>query len=297
MSLRSFLFVPGDSERKLAKAETNAADALVLDLEDSVSPENIDRARGMVREYLQARRPATQMRRRQQLWVRINPIQTDKALADLAAIMPGAPDGIMLPKADSAAEAITLGHYLSALEVREGLVLESTRILPVSTETPRAMFTLGSYHGASARLYGLTWGAEDLSSAIGASTNRLLDGEYEFTYKLARSLCLLGASAAGIAAIDTLYVNFKDSEGLLADCKAARRAGFSGRIAIHPDQSAIINTAFTPDESEVAFARRVVDAFASAGGAGTLQLDGKMLDRPHLTQAQKLLELAARAVR
>ena len=291
MTLRSFLFVPGDSERKLAKAETNQADALILDLEDSVAPENIDRARGMVKEYLQARRP----RGRQQLWVRINPIQTDKALADLAAVMPGAPDGIMLPKSDSAAETITLGHYLSALEAREGLTAESTRILPVATETP--MFALGSYRGASARLFGLTWGAEDLSTAIGASTNRLLDGEYEFTYKLARSLCLLGASAAGIAAIDTLFANFKDSEGLLADSKAARRAGFSGRIAIHPDQSEIINRAFTPDESEVAFARRVVEAFATAGGAGTLQLDGKMLDRPHLTQAQKLLELAARAAR
>ena len=159
------------------------------------------------------------------------------------------------------------------------------------------MFALGSYHGASARLYGLTWGAEDLSTAIGASTNRLLDGEYEFTYKMAKSLCLLGASAAGIAAIDTLYANFKDPEGLLADSKAARRAGFSGRIAIHPDQSEIINAAFTPDENEVAFARRVVDAFAAAGGAGALQLDGKMLDRPHLTQAQKLLELAARSAR
>ena len=297
MTLRSFLFVPGDSERKQAKAETNQADALILDLEDSVSPENIDRARVMVREYLQARRSSTKTSGRQQLWVRINPIQTEKALADLAAVMPGAPDGIMLPKADSAAEAITLGHYLSALEAREGLTPESTRILPVATETPRAMFALGSYHGASARLYGLTWGAEDLSTAIGASTNRLLDGEYEFTYKMAKSLCLLGASAAGIAAIDTLYANFKDPEGLLADSKAARRAGFSGRIAIHPDQSEIINAAFTPDEKEVAFARRVVDAFAAAGGAGTLQLDGKMLDRPHLTQAQKLLELAARSAR
>jgi citrate lyase subunit beta/citryl-CoA lyase len=291
MTLRSFLFVPGDSERKLAKAETTKADALVLDLEDAVAPENIDRARAMVREYLQARQP----RGRQQLWVRINPIQTPKALADLAAVMSGGPDGIMLPKADSAAEAITLSHYLSALEAREGLPLESTRILPVATETPRAMFALGSYHGASSRLFGLTWGAEDLSTAVGASTNRTPDGEYDFTYKLARSLCLLGASGAGIAAIDTLWSNFKDPEGLLADSKSARRAGFSGRIAIHPDQVDIINQAFTPDENELAFARRVVDAFAAADGAGTLQLDGKMLDRPHLTQAQHLLALAARA--
>jgi len=229
MSLRSFLFVPGDSERKLAKAETTQADALILDLEDAVAPENIDRARGMVKEFLQARRP----RGRQQLWVRINPIQTPKALADLAAIMAGGPDGIMLPKADSASEAVTLGHYLSALETRDGLPLESTRILPVATETARAMFALGSYHGASARLFGLTWGAEDLSTAIGASTNRLLDGEYEFTYKLARSLCLLGASAAGVAAIDTIWSNFKDTDGLLADSRAGRRAGFSGKMAIH----------------------------------------------------------------
>ena len=296
MSLRSLLFVPGDSERKLAKAQTSQADALILDLEDAVAPENIDRARAMVREYLQARR-ASKTGSHQQLWVRINPIQTPKALADLAAIMPGGPDGIMLPKSDSATETITLAHYLSALEAREGLAPESTRILPVATETPRAMFALGSYHGASSRLFGLTWGAEDLSTAIGASTNRLLDGEYEFTYKLARSLCLLAASAAGIAAIDTLWSNFKDPEGLLADSKAARRAGFSGRIAIHPDQIDIINQAFTPDANETAFAQRVVDAFAGSGGAGTLQLDGKMLDRPHLTQAQKLLELAARIKR
>jgi citrate lyase subunit beta/citryl-CoA lyase len=293
MSIRSFLFVPGDSERKLAKAETTQADALILDLEDAVAPENIERARGMVKEFLQARRP----RGRQQLWVRINPIQTPKALADLAAIMAGGPDGIMLPKADSAAEAVTLGHYLSALETRDGLALESTRILPVATETARAMFALGSYHGASARLFGLTWGAEDLSTAIGASTNRLLDGEYEFTYKLARSLCLLGASAAGVAAIDTIWSNFKDTDGLLADSRAGRRAGFSGKMAIHPDQVDIINQAFTPDASEIAFAQRVVDAFAAAEGAGALQLDGKMLDRPHLTQAQKLLELAARSAR
>src|SRR6185295_15644854 len=169
-------------------------------------------------------------------WVRINPIQTPKALADLAVIMAGAPDGIMLPKSDSAAETITLGHYLSALEVREGLQCESTRILPIATETPGAMFAMGSYQRASPRLYGLTWGPEDLSTAVGASTNRLQDGEYEFTYRLARSLCLLGASAAGVAAIDTLWSNFKDPDGLLTDSKAARRAGFSGKLAIHPDQ-------------------------------------------------------------
>jgi len=290
MKLRSFLFVPGDSERKLAKGLAGNADALVLDLEDAVSVERIDVARGMVREFLQAHRD----RSRQQLWVRVNPIQSPLALGDLAAIMPGAPDGIMLPKSDSAAETITLGNYLSALEARDGLPPGSTRILPVATETPRAMFALGSYAGASARLVGLTWGAEDLSTAVGASTNRLPDGEYEFTYKLARSLCLLGAKGAGIAAIDTIWGNFRDPAGLKADAEAARRAGFTGKIAIHPDQVDIINAAFTPDEKELDFARRVVEGFASANGAGTIQIDGKMLDKPHLTQAQQLLELAGR---
>jgi citrate lyase subunit beta/citryl-CoA lyase len=290
MKLRSFLFVPADSERKLAKGLGGNADVLILDLEDAVSVERIDVARGMAREFLQAHRD----RSRQQLWVRINPIDTEMALGDLAAIMPGAPDGIILPKSDSAAETVTLGNYLSALETREGVALGATRILPVATETPRAMFALGSYAGASPRLAGLTWGAEDLSTAVGASTNRLLDGEYEFTYKLARSLCLLGATAAGVAPIDTIWSNFRDPAGLKADSEAARRAGFRGKIAIHPDQVDIINAAFTPDEQEVAFARRVVEGFEQANGAGAIQIEGKMLDKPHLTQARQLLELAAR---
>lgn len=290
MKLRSFLFVPADSERKLAKGLAGNADVLILDLEDAVSIERIDVARGMAREFLQAHRD----RSRQQLWVRINPIDTAMALGDLAAIMPGAPDGIILPKSDSSAETITLGNYLSALETREGVAVGSTRILPVATETPRAMFALGSYAGASARLAGLTWGAEDLSTAVGASTNRLLDGEYEFTYKLARSLCLLGATAAGVAPIDTIWSNFRDPAGLKLDSEAARRAGFRGKIAIHPDQVDIINAAFTPDEKDIAFARRVVEGFEKGNGAGAIQIDGKMLDKPHLTQARQLLELAAR---
>lgn len=293
MNLRSILFVPGDSERKLAKAEASKADALVLDLEDAVVPERLDFARGLVCEYLRSRPE----RKRQQIWVRINPIQSPMALRDLAAVMPGAPSGILLPKSDSATETVTLGHFLSALEAREGLADGSTRIIPVATETPRAMFALGTYAGASARLAGLTWGAEDLSTALGASTNKLLDGEYEFTYKLARSLCLVGAAAAGVAAIDTIWGNFRDMEGLSADAKAARRAGFTGKIAIHPDQIDPINAAFTPDESEIAFAHRVVAAFSSSGGLGAIQIDGRMLDRPHLTQAQHLLDLAAQAAR
>lgn len=286
---RSFLFVPGDSERKLAKAQSTRADALILDLEDAVAAERLPVARAMVRDHLKARAD----RSKQQLWVRINPLRTAAAIEDLAAIMPGAPDGIMLPKPDSAADAITLDHYLTALEAREGHKAGTTKILPVATETARAMFALDSYVGATRRLLGLTWGAEDLSTALGASTNRLPDGEYEFTYRLARSLCLLGARAAGVAAIDTIWVNFKDPQGLSADASAARRAGFSGKMAIHPDQVDPINAAFTPDEGELAEARRIVAAFAAAGGAGAVQLEGRMLDRPHLTQAQRLLDLAA----
>jgi citrate lyase subunit beta/citryl-CoA lyase len=284
------LFVPGDSERKLTKAQSSSADALILDLEDSVAPERLPEARGLVQEYLRARPE----RSRQQLWVRINPLHSGSALEDLAAVMPGAPDGILLPKTDSAADSAVLGHYLAALEVREGLGAGGTRIIPVATETARAMFALDSYTGASIRVLALTWGAEDLSTALGAATNRLPDGELEFTYRLARSLCLLGARAAGVAAIDTVYVNFRDPQGLAEEAKAARRAGFSGKIAIHPDQVDPINQAFTPDESEVAEAKRIVDAFAVAGGKGAVQLDGRMLDRPHLTQAQHLLQAAAR---
>ena len=284
------LFVPGDSERKLAKAQSSGADALILDLEDSVAPERLREARGMVREYLRARPE----RSRQQLWVRINPLQSGSALEDLAAVMPGAPDGILLPKTDSAADSVVLGHYLAALETREGLPAGGTRIIPVATETAASMFALDRYTGASSRVLALTWGAEDLSTALGAATNRLPDGELEFTYRLARSLCLLGARAAGIAAIDTVYVNFRDPQGLAEEAKAARRAGFSGKIAIHPDQVDPINQAFTPDEKELAEAKRIIDAFAAAGGKGAVQLDGRMLDRPHLTQAQQLLQAAAR---
>ncbi len=289
MDLRSMLFVPGDSERKLTKGESSGADALVLDLEDSVPADRLVTARAMVREYLGSHRE----RSRQQLWVRINPLSTDKALADLAAIAGGAPDGIMLPKIDSGADVVTAGHYLSALEVREGLAPGSIRIFAVATETAPALFALGTFAGCSPRLAGLTWGAEDLSAALGAATNRDDKGELEFTYRLARSLCLAGAVAAGVQPLDTVFVDFRDSEGLRAESRAAARAGFTGKIAIHPDQVPVINQAFTPAAEEVAHARRVIDAFAA--GAGTVALDGKMLDMPHLKQAQRILSLAARA--
>jgi len=286
--LRSLLFVPGDSEKKLAKSTSTAADALILDLEDSVAPERTTLARVMVAEFLEAHTNRTL----QQLWVRINPLQTPQALADLVAVMPARPDGIMLPKPLNGLHAQQLDHYLSALETREGLALGSTRIIPVATEVPGALFDLQSYAGASSRLQGLTWGAEDLATAVGASSNRDASGEFTFTYKLARSLCLLASAHAQVQAIDTLSVDFKDMQALALDVQQARREGFSGKLAIHPDQVEVINQGFTPSAHDISHAQRIVDAFAQAHGAGAVQLDGKMVDKPHLTQALRLLDLS-----
>ena len=288
MIFRSMLFVPGDSERKLAKGESSAADALILDLEDSVAPDRTALARDLVRAYLQSRPD----RSKQQLWVRINPLASEKGLPDLAAVVAGKPDGIVLPKPDSGADIVLLDHYLTALETREGLAVGSIRAIPVATETAKAMFALGTYAGSSPRLAGMTWGAEDLSAALGASTRTAASGAYAFTYELARSLCLAGAVAADVQPLDTVYVDFRDPAGLEADCKASRQLGFIGRIAIHPDQVAVINAAYSPEPAEIAFARRVVDAFAASPGTGVVGLDGKMLDMPHLKQARRLLEMA-----
>jgi citrate lyase subunit beta/citryl-CoA lyase len=283
--LRSLLFVPGDSERKIEKSASSPADALILDLEDSVAASRTATARGMVLDVLKGRTDRT----RQQLWVRINPLDTPAALLDLSVVA-GAPDGIMLPKVNSAAEVMQLAHYLDALEVREGVARGSIRILPVATETPQALFTLNSYTGCSPRLAGLTWGAEDLAAAIGASTNRRPDGGYDSLYELARMLCLAGAAAAEVQAIDTIWSDFADQAGLDADAAYGRRAGFTGKMAIHPAQVEAINRAFSPSDDEVAWARRVVEAFDSHPGLGTVGLDGKMLDMPHLKQARRLLD-------
>jgi citrate lyase subunit beta/citryl-CoA lyase len=288
--LKSLLFVPGDSEKKMAKGQSTAASALILDLEDSVSVERIAVARDMVKAYL-ASRPD---RSRQQLWVRINPLATALALPDLVGVVAGAPDGILLPKIESAKEIVLLDHFLTALEAREGITPGFIRIIPVATETPQAMFAADTYRGASARLVGLTWGAEDLSTAVGASTNRLDNGEYEFTYLLARSVCLLGAHAAGVQAIDTITPDFRDRARLDREVRASRRMGFSGKIAIHPDQVEGINAGYSPDAEELQHARAVVDAFERAGGAGAVQLEGKMLDKPHLVQAQRVIAMAGR---
>ncbi len=287
--LRSLLFVPGDSEKKLSKGIESAADALILDLEDAVAPSRTHIARGMVLDYLRSRPD----RSKQQLWVRVNPLSTPAALLDLV-IVGGAPDGIVLPKVNSAQDVVQLSHYLDALEVREGVAQGSIRIVPVATETAPAMFNLGTYANSSPRLAGLTWGAEDIAAALGASTNRKENGEYDHVFQLARALCLTGAAAASVQAIDTMYGDYKNPEGLEADSKYARRSGFTGKIAIHPAQVDIINAAFSPSEEEIIWSKRVVDVFTQNPGLGTVGLDGKMLDMPHLKQAQSVLALAAR---
>lgn len=290
MIIRSWLFVPGDSERKLEKGRQNEADALILDLEDAVSNDRQDIAREMVREYLKA----NDDRSRQQLWVRINPLDTDLALPDLAAIMPGAPDGICLPKVYSAEEVNTLCNYLSALEAREGLDLGSTKILCVATETAASLLTFHTYlDGVSDRLVGMTWGAEDLSAALGAMDNMNPNsGEYDDPYLMAKSFCLAACRAVDVQPVGVVYVNFRDDTGLEAECLRDRKAGFIGKIAIHPAQPPIINRAFTPLDEEVDYAQRVVDVFEQNPGLGTVGLDGKMLDMPHLKQARNVLSMA-----
>lgn len=286
-NLRSLLFIPGDSEKKLGKADGSGADALILDLEDSVSPANKPLARQLVPAFLEAR---PREKRRSQLWVRINPLDTDLALQDLAAIVATAPDGLMLPKANGPEDVAKLSHYLDALEVQGGVAKGSIKILPVASETAIAPFRLGDYATAKLdRLLGITWGAEDLSAALGASTNLDASGQWALTYKIVRSLSLLAAHAAKVQAIDTLFVDFKDEAGLRASCRAARAEGFTGRIAIHPAQVAAINESFMPSAEEIEHAQRVLAAFEAAPGAGTVGLDGKMLDIPHLKQAQGVL--------
>jgi citrate lyase subunit beta / citryl-CoA lyase len=283
--MRSFLFVPADSERKLARGPHSGADALILDLEDSVVPANRDLARRRARAFLDAT-GAADFRR----WVRINALPSGAALDDLAAVAAGRPDGILLPKCVPE-DLRTLDHYLAAFEVASAIAAGTIRVIAIATETPAAMFLTGGYAGVSARLAGITWGAEDLAAAIGGH-NRRRDGIYEDVYRLARSLCLLAAAAAAVAPIDTIYTDFKDAAGLAAECAAARRAGFTAKMAIHPAQIEAINTAFSASAEELDWARRVVALFAANPDAGTIALDGQMVDRPHLTLARRLLGLA-----
>ena len=284
---RSWLFAPGDSERKMEKAAAGPADIVIFDLEDAVADAEKPKARTMVSAFL-----AAHPQNRARLWVRINPLQGPHALADLAAVVCAGPGGIMLPKARGRKDVEMLDHYLSALEVAAGIAQGATKVIVLVTETAEAMFTTGDYGGAP-RVVALTWGPEDLADALGASENHNPDGSYGFTYQLARSLCLLGAAAAGVAAIETIQADFKDEEGLKRRADEVRRAGYRGMLAIHPAQVEVINRAFTPSAEELAAAQEIVDLFAANPRAGTIGHKGAMLARPHLARAPALLALAA----
>ena len=278
MRMRSLLFVPGDRPDRMEKALGLGADALILDLEDSVAPAAKADARRAVADFLNANSQS-------RLWVRVNPLDSAENEKDLVSILPAHPDGIVLPKAEGGASVDELSRRLS----ERGNV--TARILAIATETPAAMFQLGSYGGAK-RLDGLTWGAEDLPAAIGAATSREEDGSFTPPYELARSLCLFGAAAAGVLPIETVYPAYQDLDGLAAYAGRARRDGFTGMMAIHPGQVPVINAAFTPSGAELAYARAVIAAFEANPGSGALSLDGRMIDRPHLIQAQRILSLA-----
>ena len=288
LSARSWLFAPGDSERKMEKATASTADIVILDLEDAVADAEKPKARSMVAAFLKAN-----ARSRARLWVRINPIQGPHALADLAAVMPSAPAGIMFPKPRGRADAELLDHYLTAFEAVAGTAIGSTKVMLLVTEMPESMLAIGSYAGVP-RVAAMSWGGEDLATALGASDNRGDYGGYDFTYELARSLCLVGAAAAGVPAIETIHGDFKDEAGLRKRAQSMRRAGYRGMLAIHPAQIEVINEAFSPSAEELALAQEIVDLFAANPGAGTIGHKGAMLDRPHLVRAQALLAVARR---
>jgi citrate lyase subunit beta/citryl-CoA lyase len=287
--MRSLLFVPGDSPKKQQKGLESGADALILDLEDSVALDQKPQAREITRAFLESARA---LPKRPLLIVRINALSTGMSDADLDAVMPGAPDAIMLPKSEGGPD---VGHLAAKIAVREAeadLPDGATRILPIATETGKGVFGLGSYARSSHRLMALTWGAEDLSADLGAETNRLEDGSYTDPYRLARALTLLGATAAQVDAIDTVFTLFRDEAAFRAECLAARRDGFTGKMAIHPAQVAPINEIFSPSPEALAKAQQIIALFEANPGAGVIGLDGEMLDRPHLTRAQRLVARA-----
>jgi citrate lyase subunit beta/citryl-CoA lyase len=289
LMLRSFLFVPGDSARKLDKAMQAGADALIVDLEDSVALSEKETARRTAADFLRAARATLE---RPRLFVRVNGLTTGLTDADLDGVMAAAPDGIVLPKAVGGVDVSHLGAKLAVQEAEFGLEDGITQVVAIATETARSLFALGSLADASHRLKGVTWGGEDLSVEVGAETNRLQDGTYTDPYRLARSLTLFAAVAAAVDAIDAVYTNFRNDDGLAAECRAGRRDGFVAKMAIHPAQVPIINETFTPSAEALAHARAVVDAFARSPGAGVVGLEGEMLDRPHLARAERLLARA-----
>jgi citrate lyase subunit beta/citryl-CoA lyase len=289
--MRSLLFVPGDSPRKLDKALSSGADVLLIDLEDSVDVAAKDDARRVTSAFVAEHRTKPD---RPRLYVRVNGLTTGLTDADLDGVMPVAPDGIILPKTVGGADVAHLGAKLAVREAEYGLEDGATRILAIATENAAGVFALGTFAGASHRLTGLTWGGEDLSADLGAEANRDEHGGYTDPYRLARSLTLMGAAAAGVDAVDSVFTNFRDMAGLEAECRQARRDGFVAKMAIHPAQVPVINEAFTPSAEAVARAQAVIEAFKAHPGAGVVGVDGEMLDRPHLLRAERLLRRAGR---
>jgi citrate lyase subunit beta/citryl-CoA lyase len=284
--MRSMLFVPGDRPERFAKALASGADALILDLEDAVAVEKRGYARDCIREFLGA------SPRGGRCWVRINPVGSGEALADLAAVMPVRPDGIVLPKARSVADLQRADHWLEALESAHGLEAGSTPLLPLVTETAASVLRMAGYLDMPARVTGLSWGAEDLAADLGALANRTPEGEFEPPYLLARTLCLYAAAGAGVLAIDTVDTEIRDLDAVARRARDSRRLGFVGKLAIHPAQIPPIHAAFTPSAEEIDWAGRVRAAFAANPGSGVLALDGRMLDKPHLRQAERILAAA-----
>ena len=285
--MRSLLFVPADSERKFEKALNSGASAIILDLEDSVAYPNKAKARDIAASLL---RGAKAIEKKPALYIRVNALDTGLTDADLDGVMREAPEGIFLPKSLTGADVQHLAAKLAVREAEYGLADGATRIVAIATETAQAIFGLGTYRGASHRLEAITWGAEDLSADIGAETPRHADGTYTQPFALVRTMALFAAHAADAIAIDTVYPNFRDTAGFRADCELARRDGFLAKMAIHPDQVPVINEIFTPPAHEVERAQKIVALFAANPDAGTLGLDGEMLDRPHLKRAERLLK-------
>ncbi|MBA3449266.1 MAG: CoA ester lyase [Pseudaminobacter sp.] len=290
--MRSLLFVPGDSERKLEKGFSAGADVVIVDLEDSVAAENKVEARRIAADFIRGRQRAPDAGA---IYVRINDLSTGLADDDLSALVGAKPDGIMLPKSNGGADVQQLSVKLRVHEAENGLPDGGIAIIPIITETANGLLSAASYVDASSRLAGMTWGAEDLSAAIGARSARDDGGRYTDVFRLARAMTILGASAANVAAIDTVFVDFRDMDGLRAECLDAERDGFTGKMAIHPAQVPFINEAFTPSPEAVAQAKAVVAAFQVAGNPGVVGLDGRMYDRPHLRRAERLLMRAKNA--
>jgi citrate lyase subunit beta / citryl-CoA lyase len=284
--MRSLLFVPADSERKLAKAEATGADTLLVDLEDAVSASRKPAARQIAAEYIKAVRPREG---RPHLYVRINALDTPYWQDDLAGVMGAAPDGIMLPKPRSGEDVHKLSIALNHAEERAGITAGTTRIIAIATEVPVSLLSMSTYIGASSRLQALTWGAEDLSTELGSSATREAGGGWTSPYRLARDLTLYAAVSAQVQPIDTVYIDFRDARGFREEARLAARDGFTGKLAIHPDQVAMINEVFSPSPDEIARAEAIVQLFVDNPDAGALSLDGQMVDRPHLIRAERLL--------